>query len=389
MLILALIISGILLLTAHLAAIRVRWLLPVTTGVFLVCGVTLTIGPIVTGAFLLPPLIAQFVMLAVCLFSWHTSPPGRRPFWHLSGAVTLTSYSIPCLFALSSLAGDGDTQHSRLVETTEVPFESIEGRLPSRKPAPSNDPLPDAADRRLGEIEESIDRFPVVKRAPKELQSLHTKTVWTFINSQGFGIRRVLVSESSESAQALLALNQSYEFNYAHSQLPDSSTPTGGQIELKSLSEAEEADMNRLHIGSVLDFVRPGEFGTFKSRREVRDFKPHQSSRMPDSRRRWRVQSIELVSLLLHDEPVIYVSHRLPAMNEVREVPTRLLDAFETSRLGALRRGEDLSIGATADGVRMLGAIRSARQCIRCHEGERGDLLGAFSYAFSPSDVDR
>ena len=28
----------------------------------------------------------------------------------------------------------------------------------------------------------------------------------------------------------------------------------------------------------------------------------------------------------------------------------------------------------------MLGAIRSAKQCVQCHGGQRGDLLGAFSY---------
>ncbi len=28
----------------------------------------------------------------------------------------------------------------------------------------------------------------------------------------------------------------------------------------------------------------------------------------------------------------------------------------------------------------MLGAVRSAKQCVKCHGGSRGDLLGAFSY---------
>ena len=32
------------------------------------------------------------------------------------------------------------------------------------------------------------------------------------------------------------------------------------------------------------------------------------------------------------------------------------------------------------DGVRMVGAIRSTTQCVSCHDCERGDLLGAFSY---------
>ena len=44
----------------------------------------------------------------------------------------------------------------------------------------------------------------------------------------------------------------------------------------------------------------------------------------------------------------------------------------------------------TSEGVRMLGAIRSVEQCMKCHGGERGDLLGAFSYSLvrSASVVD-
>ena len=62
------------------------------------------------------------------------------------------------------------------------------------------------------------------------------------------------------------------------------------------------------------------------------------------------------------------------------EAPTRPLDKFEASGLEKLRRGEDLVIGPTSDGLRMLGSIRSTKQCIQCHRGERGDLLGTFSY---------
>ncbi len=29
----------------------------------------------------------------------------------------------------------------------------------------------------------------------------------------------------------------------------------------------------------------------------------------------------------------------------------------------------------------MLGAIRAAKQCLECHDGKRGDLLGAFPTA--------
>jgi len=92
------------------------------------------------------------------------------------------------------------------------------------------------------------------------------------------------------------------------------------------------------------------------------------------------------VGLLLHAEPVVYVSEHLPRMDEQREAPTRPLDRFEASALEGLRRGEDILVQETAGNLRMLGAIRNAKQCIECHGGERGDLLGAFSYSLRCND---
>jgi hypothetical protein len=77
---------------------------------------------------------------------------------------------------------------------------------------------------------------------------------------------------------------------------------------------------------------------------------------------------------------VVYVSENLPRMEELRGAPTRPLDGFEASALEKLRRGEALLVADAPGGVRMLGALRSVKQCVDCHGGERGDLLGAFSY---------
>jgi hypothetical protein len=48
--------------------------------------------------------------------------------------------------------------------------------------------------------------------------------------------------------------------------------------------------------------------------------------------------------------------------------------------LEALRKGEDLYFHGTEDKARMMGSIRAVKQCLQCHGGSRGDLLGAFSY---------
>jgi hypothetical protein len=82
----------------------------------------------------------------------------------------------------------------------------------------------------------------------------------------------------------------------------------------------------------------------------------------------------------LHEKPVAYVSEHLPRMEELRPAPTRPLNAFESEGLSVLQLGEDLFVRDQGSERRMLGALRAARPCLSCHEGERGALLGAFSY---------
>ena len=61
----------------------------------------------------------------------------------------------------------------------------------------------------------------------------------------------------------------------------------------------------------------------------------------------------------------------------------RTLDEFEAAGLPALERGDELFVRDRGQERRMLGAIRAVRQCLDCHGGERGDLLGAFSYTLT------
>jgi hypothetical protein len=82
----------------------------------------------------------------------------------------------------------------------------------------------------------------------------------------------------------------------------------------------------------------------------------------------------------MHEEPVIYMSNELPNMKDVRKIPTRPLNNFEAAGLERLQKGDDLFIREAKEKIRMLGAVRSIEVCTKCHGGERGDLLGAFSY---------
>ncbi|HVU89715.1 MAG TPA: hypothetical protein VHD36_20465 [Pirellulales bacterium] len=94
---------------------------------------------------------------------------------------------------------------------------------------------------------------------------------------------------------------------------------------------------------------------------------------------------VELVSLLKFSEPRVYVSDYLPAMDELRDAPTRPLDAFEQQGLAALKNGEDIVSEDKPPTIRALGALRALKQCLQCHTVEEGRLLGAFSYRWGPA----
>ena len=138
--------------------------------------------------------------------------------------------------------------------------------------------------------------------------------------------------------------------------------------DITSTLRIQDGKLHDLHLAGLLDFINSENFGYVKDRRHVAGFQSHRFSKVPDPTEGWRIETLDLVGLLLHKEPVAYVSANLPRMDELKKAPTRPLDRFETS---ALEKSANL---------RMLGAIRSAKQCVECHGGRRGDLLGAFSY---------
>src|SRR5579883_1350017 len=207
--------------------------------------------------------------------------------------------------------------------------------------------------------------------------TLHERAVELFINSPGFGTMRMI--RPSESGLTVNLRKEPVPLQPA-----SRFTSMWSPGEWERLSDADEAMLGRMLDDNVLDFVNPQGFGYFKDRRHVSGFEAHRFSQVPAPEKHWKVQSLELVSLLLHDEPEVYVSSHLPRMDRLDGVPTRPLDRFERFGLDALRRGEDIVTTQGSEEVRMLGAVRSIRQCVACHGGERGALLGAFSYALGP-----
>ncbi|MBM81946.1 MAG: hypothetical protein CMJ78_15340 [Planctomycetaceae bacterium] len=95
----------------------------------------------------------------------------------------------------------------------------------------------------------------------------------------------------------------------------------------------------------------------------------------------WKVVSSDLVGLLTHDEPVVYLTDDSFTLEDLADIETRDLTVFEKSSLVKLLDGKEIVTDRENEDILMLGAIRASNEkCVDCHDVEIGDLLGAFTY---------
>jgi hypothetical protein len=314
----------------------------------------------------LPAVALQALFLCILLLILVVPDRGRKLYRRLSWIATLVAYVIVSIPAVERRQEEAQLRQ-------EYPFESIDQRLsPTGKLESSQPKNPE----QLNHLEERVEREMHSLRS-RQLRDLHERSVKEFVNSPGFGVSRGIPMQVTAES-----LKHGLRDNVAVPQ-PDYFMPF--TLPMGSLSDKLtdwNADkMGSLHEAGVLDFLNPNGFGYVKDRK-VAGFQSHGMSKVQDSVPPWQIARIDLVSLLVHEKPVAYVSSNLPKMDELRKVPTRPLDAFEAEGLQSLKNGEDLFVRGTDDKVRMVGSIRAAKQCIECHGGKRGDLLGAFSYGF-------
>jgi hypothetical protein len=261
------------------------------------------------------------------------------------------------------------------MELTELrqqyPMESLEGRLPIRPAAPDRYAHPE----RLDKLESNVEDEWKHHYRSVALRRLHEDSVDTFVNSAGFGVGRVArMVDPRVLREALPDRPPVPQPDYIDPFVPPA-------VELSdALSNWDTTAIGQLHDDGVIDFLNPRGFGYVKDRRHVAGFQRHAMTKVPAAKSAWAVAHLDLVGLVVHEKPVVYVSASLPRMEELGVIPTRPPDEFEAAGLEALRKGEYLYARGTADKVRMIGAIRATRQCVECHGGARGDLLGAFSY---------
>jgi hypothetical protein len=364
MLTFSLIISSIL-----LAIVLIASRSKASPGAVIVTGFMCVVLPLFLGIVLPAVLLhAVLLLLVACL----CSTAGWRPrrFIGLACLASLTAYGFVGAFAYHDVA--------RLLE--RFPYVSMEERLPSPK-VQSAGPLAEPVALRLDSLEELIDQsspeWPNRMRI-RQLEQLHEHTVAVFARRPGFGMARMMPFSEGSLRRGLRT----------EEPIPQPGTRitftwSTGDLEMPGKSDHSARNWE-MHAASIADFVNVNGFGYVKDRQHVAGFQGHQFSQPLTADERWTLRSVDLVGLVLHDKPVVYVTANLPRMEELRDAATRPLDDFEAVGLVALRNGDDLFKRDSGAGRRLLGAIRSARQCVGCHGGERGDLLGAFSYTLTP-----
>jgi hypothetical protein len=297
--------------------------------------------------------------------------------------MTVVAYG---LFAIIAIAPEIN-EWSELRD--QYPMESMADRL-SYEERPTQ--LPAAREEhhngppnlvRLADIEKRSDDLTKTfdyHRRVGGLERIHAGIVQQFIKARGFGVGRMPVMATPENLNNsnLERINQLI-VDLQNAEPPESSD----SIFVGSDDPAAAAALNQ-HEANVLHFANANKFGFVRDREHVAGFLPHEFIDRPAEFRSWKVQKLELVSLLKFDEPAVYISNELPKMKDLKDAKTRPLDSFESQALTALRGGDDLQVQSNPDSIRMLGSIRALKQCIKCHSVERGDLLGAFSYQLRP-----
>jgi hypothetical protein len=287
---------------------------------------------------------------------------------------------------------------------SQYPLESLADRLAYENQSVAQQSrdgaveLPRESAGLLTELEHSISMRVDFDTRTASLKMLHSDKVEQFISRQGkFGVSRMVEPKPLhlEPIPADVISFPASDFVYSYQEDAEKITPpnttqqsSGAGSPMPGLDFLQE-----LHQMGVINFVNISGFGYIRDRNHVAGFESHRFNRMPKApssiqnqnikepeKERWLIRRLELVSLLKHEKPAVYISEHLPRMDELKDAETRDLIPFEHRALIGLQAGEDLVSEATGNRVLLMGAVRAAKQCLDCHEIQRGALLGAFSY---------
>jgi hypothetical protein len=345
---------------------------------------------------LVPPtarwLVLLYPILLVALFACRWRRTSRRTFGALAAVCVVGTWGavfgpfVPRWAEMQRLAA-------------EYPAVPLRSRLAyeSRSSFRNSDRVPPSRD---GELIDGIDRETAERYwSLGALEELHGDFFKAFAARNGFGSERMWIDPPK--AELIELPSPAGPITLAVS----SSVTSAGEV-VESTSGASEA-LSDFHREQSLNFTNPRGFGfvfggrlvpeetpyeaigrmyVYRGATHVRGFQPHafrEPPRTPPGDE-WQLTNLELVGLLKHDPPAVYVSDHLPRMQDLSSeaATTRPLDAFETESLKRLLDGEAVVAGQGKSRLRVLGGLRAAWQCTQCHSVGEGHLLGAFSYEF-------
>jgi hypothetical protein len=377
MLYLCLFLSALLLVVVNAVAISQQ---KPRVGIGLATLLSAAAAPLFCMMLLLPFFNAILVALAglVCCVL------GARLRWFLISSLGVTAAAYGCVALESGVPEVRDWDRLK----AEYPMESVAPRLAYEDRPRSGANTASYQAERVSSLEKRFEEAEhnfTTGRRVRSLERLHAGAVTQFVNSPGFGPVRMVgrptpayveMSDPMDDQDVLGVIPQPSRAYF-------SPTPEPGTVRI-----GDDSGLDYAHETNLTAFLNPFDFGYARDREHVVGFRSHRFHRYPDAPQRWKVERLELVGLLKYDDPVVYLSEHLPAMDELRDkAATRPLDAFESEALAGLRRGEDLMVQDRPDRMRVLGSIRAVKQCLGCHHAERGDLLGAFSYRLAREGV--
>jgi hypothetical protein len=278
-------------------------------------------------------------------------------------------------------AGMSRQEEQEAAARQEFAFVSLAERIPKGRRISPHRPLDGEAKKRWDNLDANLATYQ--NRRAELLKALHERSRKFFVESPGNGSGRFMIPD-----ERILVDGWPFTSTEASAQPGEPAMfPVSPGEPLTRLSPT--SDFYFYHDGAMFDFLDPTRFGYVKNRDHVAGFRSHGFRHLGvPVYKPWRVQTIQLIGILLHDEPVVYLTDKLPRMEQVHQGTSRPLDFFEDAALPALLEGEDLYIVQKDETIRMLGALRATKTCQQCHDAEVADLLGAFSYTLRPATKD-
>lgn len=214
-------------------------------------------------------------------------------------------------------------------------------------PAPAEDP-----NKPMAQLPPQSD--PLSEVEVQQMKWLHRTSVEIFVDRPGFGMRRLDLP------------------------LQDVVTPpkrTSDSARLDQGQQAGQEERAKLESAVARLAVGQGRDAHFA----IHDVVNNRWHAAPIDGEVWNVRSLQLVGLVKNPNPVVYESNKMPGMKDVKDLPTRALNVFESQALDAIQTGEAFVALKNGRNIRMMAPIYAGNRCISCHD-QKGQMLGAFTY---------